>query len=324
MRASRRQSLTIAGTLAGLVACAMMHGAAGAADLEYLRDPAGAIQAGQTIVDARPPEECEARSLAGARCLAAVDFLGPHHRLAAFADIAWLLGTAGLSGSETLLVIGDDATERDFVAGLLHAMGQKQVRVLTEPATRLVSAGTLATAPGTARGTTRKTIYVAPARDAAIAYADGIGARIVLDGRSEDEYWGLRVRGQRGGHLPGADHLPAPALRAALARGERPGPGPEKGAVVVYGHDAYEGFAYLTLVRAGLGLDAAVYPGGWTDWAATARPANALTYPDHAPVETTGPAIASGEWSMPGIAASIFVAGIILGIGFFIGRGRAA
>ena len=320
MSVSRLPLLLVAGLLTG----AVMHGAA-AADFEYVRDPAGVREPGQTIVDARPTGECETQSLAGARCLPAIDFLGPHHRLAAFTDIAWLLGTAGLTGAETLLVVGDDATERDFVAGLLHVMGQKRVRVLTEPVSRLTAdGGNLETGPGTARGTTRETVYTAPARDTAVAYADDIGTRIALDGRGEDEYWGLRVRGQRGGHLPGADHLAAARLRAALARGERPGPAPDKSAVVVYGHDAYEGFAYLTLARAGLGLDAAVYPGGWAEWAAGSRPAEALTHPDRAPAPSAGPAIASGEWSAPAVAASIFVAGIILGIGFFIGRGRAA
>lgn len=310
--------------LAGALIGAVVHGAA-AADLEYVRDPSRAIQANQTIVDARPAGECETKSLAGARCLAAIDFLGPHHRLAGFSDIAWLLGTAGLTGRETLLVVGDDATERDFVAGLLHAMGQKHVRVLTEPVTRLTADGTdLETGAGTARGMTRETVYTAPARDDAVTYADEIGARIILDGRAEDEYWGLRVRAQRGGHLPGADHLAAARLRAALARGEHPGPAPGKGAVVVYGHDAYEGFAYLTLARAGLRLDAAVYPGGWAEWAAGPGPVEALTHPDRAAAQPAGPAIATGEWSLPGIAAGIFVAGIILGIGFFIGRGRAA
>jgi len=319
MSVSRLPLWVMTGALAG----AVMQGAA-AADLEYVRDPAGALEPGQIIVDTRPSEDCEAKSLAGARCLAAVDLLGPHHRLAAFTDIAWLLGTAGLTGMETLLVIGDDATERDFVAGLLYVMGQKRVRILTEPVTRLSADSDLKTGAGTARGTTRETVYTAPARDAAVAYADAIGARILLDGRSEDEYWGLRVRGQRGGHLPGADHLAAARLRAALARGERPGPAPDKGVVVVYGHDAYEGYAYLALVRAGLGLDAAVYPGGWAEWAAGPGHAEAETYPDRALKEPSGPAIATGEWSLPGIAASIFVAGIILGIGFFVGRGRAA
>ncbi|MDP2811126.1 MAG: hypothetical protein Q8O34_13345, partial [Rhodocyclaceae bacterium] len=83
---------------------------------------------GAVVIDSRPLADCKRASLSGARCLPAEDFLGPQRRLPSERDILWLLGTAGLAGSETVLVVGQDATARDFVAGLLYLAGQKSVR----------------------------------------------------------------------------------------------------------------------------------------------------------------------------------------------------
>ncbi|MBL4690582.1 MAG: hypothetical protein JKY68_03845, partial [Rhodospirillales bacterium] len=79
--------------------------------LRYVTD-AQAVPGGAVIIDSRPAAACESRSLSGARCLPAADFLGPHNRLAGFADIAWVLGSAGLTGAESVLVAGDDPLKR--------------------------------------------------------------------------------------------------------------------------------------------------------------------------------------------------------------------
>lgn len=116
------------------------------------------VGAGETVIDTRPLADCKHASLSGARCLPAEDFLGPQRRLPSERDILWLLGTAGLDGSETVLVVGQDATAREFVAGLLYLAGQKSVRVLAGPMPRSIAAGQ-------ERGIVRGAVWTAPMRD---------------------------------------------------------------------------------------------------------------------------------------------------------------
>lgn len=229
------------------------------------------VAADEVVIDSRPLAVCKQATLPKARCLPADGFLGPHRSLPSERDIHWLLGTAGLDGSETVLVVGQDATARDFVAGLLYLAGQRQVRVMTEPLVRM--AGSMV--PGQERGIVRAAVYTMPMRDRLWLLKQDIlvGASVLLDGRSEAEYWGETVRGTRGGHLPGAVLLPATTLAAHP-------PLPADGAVA-YAHDAYEGLAYFTRLVAGHGIAARVYPGGWAEWAAdSSLPADAASYPE--------------------------------------------
>lgn len=229
-----------------------------------------------TVIDSRPLADCKQATLPNARCLPADDFLGPHRSLSSERDLLWLLGTAGLDGSEAVLVVGQDATARDFVAGLLHLAGQRQVRVLTEPLARVL-AGRSDAVPGQERGMIRAAVYTAPMRAERVVLKQEIlreaAGATLLDGRSEPEYWGETVRAARGGHLPGAVLLPATTLAA------RP-PLPSDGAIA-YAHDAYEGLAYFTRLVAGHGIAARVYPGGWAEWAADGSlPIDAASYPE--------------------------------------------
>lgn len=262
-----------------------------AADFIYVRsadrDPA------TVVVDTRPAEACKQRTLAGARCLPAAIFLSPHRRLPGERDLLWLLGTAGLKGDETVLVVGQDATDRDFVAGLLYMAGQRRLQVLTEPMGRLLQGG-IATDAGRERGFTREVMFEAPMRDGLVVLRDELRAMnpppMLLDGRAENEYWGEVVRGARTGYLPGAVSLPALALRAALGVPDTRPVLPE-GSPVAYGHDAYEGLAYLTLLTAGYGVPARLYLAGWAEWAADGTlPADAAAYPEQTgahPAEVT-------------------------------------
>lgn len=259
--------------------------AAGAAeDFAYVRAVADAP--GAVVVDARPLAACREKSLVGARCLPAADFLGPHNRLPNARDLLWLLGTAGLSGSESVLVVGQDAVTRDFVAGLLHVAGQRRVRVLAEPVGRLLAGGGDNSA-GRERGMVREAVYEAPMRDDLLVLRDELRAQrwphsLLLDGRTPEEYWGETARAARTGHLPGAVSLPAAQLRAALdPAAARPVlPGRE---AVAYAHDPLEGFAYLTLLRAGHGVAAKLYAEGWAEWAVDgALPADSVSYPERA------------------------------------------
>lgn len=119
------------------------------------------VGAGETVIDSRPLADCQRASLAGARCLPAEEFLDPQRRLPSERDILWLLGTAGLGGSETALVVGEDATARDFVAGLLYLAGQKSVRILSGPMPRLDGRAD----GGRERGMVRSAVWTAPMRD---------------------------------------------------------------------------------------------------------------------------------------------------------------
>jgi thiosulfate/3-mercaptopyruvate sulfurtransferase len=140
---------------ASLLVFALMSAPAWAAsDFAYTQK----VGAGETVIDSRPLADCKRASLPGARCLPAEEFLGPRQQLPGERDILWLLGTAGLAGSETVLVVGQDATARDFVAGLLYLAGQKSVRVLSGPLPRMA-------AGGQERGMVRSAVWTAPMRD---------------------------------------------------------------------------------------------------------------------------------------------------------------
>lgn len=253
-----------------------------AADFEYVRSAAGR-DPGTVVVDTRPVEACKLRSLAGAVCLPSADFLGPHRRLPGERDLLWLLGTAGLKGDETVLVVGQDPVARDFVAGLLYVSGQHRLRVLTEPVGRLLESG-VESGPGRERNFAREQVFEAPMRDGRVVLRDELRALnpspMLLDGRAEAEYWSETVRGARGGHLPGAVNLPGLALRATLSTPATRPVLPE-GEPVAYGHDSYEGLAYLTLLTAGYGVPARLYLAGWAEWAADgALPVDAAAYPE--------------------------------------------
>src|SRR3569832_2381306 len=77
----------------------VVQGSAHGESFAYTADARGLI-GHATAVDARPLAACLHRSVANARCLPASDFLGPHGRLAAFTDIYWLLGTAGIAAKD--------------------------------------------------------------------------------------------------------------------------------------------------------------------------------------------------------------------------------
>lgn len=122
------------------------------------------IEADSVVVDSRPLHNCLDASLPGARCLPAADFLDPQGHLPSERELLWLFGTAGLTGEENVLVVGDSASSRDFLAGLLYLSGQRRVRVLTTPLGPLLAARTDAI-PGQERGMTRTAVFVAPMRE---------------------------------------------------------------------------------------------------------------------------------------------------------------
>jgi thiosulfate/3-mercaptopyruvate sulfurtransferase len=144
-----------------LLTCAMITAPAWAAnDFAYTQK----VGAGETAIDTRSLADCKQATLPGARCLPVVDFLSPQKQLPSERDLLWLLGTAGLDGSEAVLVVGDSESARDFVAGLLYLSGQRRVSVLTMPLTPLLAKRPDA-APGPERGIVRSAIWTTPMRD---------------------------------------------------------------------------------------------------------------------------------------------------------------
>lgn len=242
-----------------------------------------------TVVDARTEDACLHYTVRGAHCLPAADFLGPHGRLASFREIYWLLGTAGLSEQAHVLVVGDDPAERDFVAGMLYLCGQRKVSILTIPIARGAGLEQAQMGQGTGRGMTRNPIYQGVVREGRIVLRDELAQALttnhpplLLDGRSEDEYWGVRIRAMRGGHLPGAQSLPMLKARQQIAKNTLQLP--LRDGLVVYANDPFESVAYFTLLRAGAGAEVRVFQDGWVDWANhPALPMDAVTYPDAVP-----------------------------------------
>ncbi|WP_413439014.1 sulfurtransferase [Sulfuriferula sp. GW1] len=239
-----------------------------------------------TVVDARAEDACLHYTVRGAHCLPAADFLGPHGRLASFREIYWLLGTAGLSEQAHVLVVGDDPTERDFVAGMLYLCGQRKVSILTIPIARGAGLEQTQMGQGTGRGMTRNPIYLGVVREGRIVLRDELAQALtsnhpplLLDGRSEDEYWGARIRAMRGGHLPGAQSLPMLKARQQMANNTLQLP--LRDGLVVYANDPFESVAYFTLLRAGAGAEVRVFQDGWVDWANhPALPMDSVTYPN--------------------------------------------
>ena len=294
---TRRPGTAALSTALLIALAAPATGAAADDGFDYVRSASQALRPDVVVIDARPLAECRERSLAGARCLPADDLLGPQPRLPAARDLLWLLGTAGLTGHETVLVVGQDPTARDFVAGVLHVAGQHRVRILTEPVVRALAGGAAA-GPGRERGLVREAVFEAPMRDRLLVLRDELRAMrpepVLLDGRSDREYWGEAPRAARTGHLPRAISLPALQLRATLDAADGRGTVVPDGTTVAYAHDAFEGFAYLSLLVAGNGLAARLYAEGWAEWATDGSlPADAVGYPEQAAVRAGGLAAAS-------------------------------
>lgn len=271
------------------------------------------------VIDVRPTKVCEAASLPRARCVPANDILGPHDRLANISGLLWLLGTAGLTGKETVLVAGTPARDRDFMAGLLYLAGQSAVQVLTTP----IPKTGVDLEPGEARSSTRDVVFQAPVRGQAIVLRSELlqairSAKppILLDGRSESEYWGQHVRASRGGHIPGARHVEL-ARQGIKADGRSmPSDTDVDDNPIVYGHGPRDSIAFLARLVAE-GQDARAYVEGWSGWASDgALPADSVTYPDLGRLaQPKQPTVSS-----PSMGSRVLVAGVVLGsLGFLIG-----
>ena len=274
------------------------------------------------IIDVRPEEQCVEITLAGAVCLPLEDIFADNTRLANFSGLFWLLGTLGLSGTETVTIVGDSEHRRHVAAGLLYAAGQNQVVIFDTKISGFIAdtigGGSsdgfskslkLELGSGKKRATTRTKVFTELSRthllltkaEVVQSVSDstkGKTSTMLIDGRAESEYWGRRVRALRGGHIPGAILIEnvadiSSALHSDLSSVDR-------APVIVYGHDAAAGLALLAQLvlsnsSAGAGdesgtdlRDFQVYLGGWIEWSAdTSLPVDAETYSNRFQVMTS-------------------------------------
>lgn len=255
----------------------------GVAMLRYV-DAKQATHAAQ-IIDTRALAACQQRSLAGAHCLPASDLIGPDGELPSFADIYWALGTAGISPHKPVLVVGNQARARDFVAGLLYLCGQASVQILTTPIDDVLQQKQWPVAPGQARGILRHTVYAATMRDALIVLPAELAQALAehhpvvpVDGRNlathnVDEY--------QVGHIPGAVQLaPAqgstssntlrlPSVNAQTTTTQTTTTHARQRYYVAYAQRPMDSIAFFTRLRAGEAdphVDIRVMPAGWQGW----------------------------------------------------------
>lgn len=277
------------------------------------------------ILDARAEAACREGSLPGARCLPATALIGPHGRLANLSGLLWLLGSVGLTGDEHVLVVGGPGAEKEQLAGILYLAGQRRISVLRQALDALEGAERR---PGIPRGRTREAVYTAAMRDDRVVLRDELRRLVasgegppLMDGREESEYWGARVRGARGGHLPGAQLLPLRGLAGEAEALERH-PFDPANPWVVYGHDTPEGLVYLSRLLA-LGVEPRLYLEGWTGWASDGSlPVDSLTFRD-APVAGRPPAGERADWRGGLLPACLLGAALLAVAGYGLGR-RAA
>ena len=232
------------------------------------------------LVDTRPAAAYWSGHLDGARHFDPFPF---HHSdtseagLRNFRDqLAWIFSVLGVSGDETVVFYEDDSGMRATRgAWTLEYLGHPDVRILDGG---LKSAGEspIATAPSI----TPANFQAAP-RESAIAPYTYIVERLgsadvqIFDVRTEDEYYGERVRARHGGALPGAIHRewihnldehgafkPAAELRAEF---ERLGLDPER-EIIPYCQGGYRSAnAYFALRIAGY-RRVRNYLGSWAEW----------------------------------------------------------
>lgn len=297
---------------------------AATADDVLLTRAASAPASYDDIIDTRPLASCRAASLAQAICLPVEDLLAPRQRLANWSGIYWLLGSAGLTGDEHLLIVGEQVQRREFIAGLLLLTGQRQITVLDAPMSNLLDAAG-DSASGRQRATTRSAIYRAPMRSDLLMLQAQLQAHIrngelLLDGRSEAEYHGATIHAGRGGHIPGAQLSPVQNWRTAQAidadayKYLKP---------IAYGHSNFDSIGYLAALHAA-GVNARVYLPGWAEWAANgALPIDSASYP---PVSRSPPVPAEPDSTVPRalLAVAAFALALSIAIAYYSGRAAAS
>jgi len=258
--------------------------AAAASSITYVNSIPGKAR----IIDVREINDCKKSTLATASCLPVEDLMASTQRLANFSGLLWKLGTIGLDGSEHVLVIGNGVARKDFVAGILYLAGQHKISILENSVSDLANPSSKwSFSKGTIAASTRKQVWQSQMRSNQIVLHNEMAEIVlannflILDGRSDAEYWGQVVKAHRGGHIPGADYSGYTHWIESPGNSESDSIVNSLSAdqpIIVYAADTYSGISYYTRVIAA-GLTARVYLDGWVRWAAqTDLPTDAVSY----------------------------------------------
>lgn len=192
------------------------------------------------------------------------------------AQLEWIFSALGITGNETLVFYENDSGMRATrCAWLAEYMGHPRVRIL-DGGLKLAGAGLTAAVepivPSAFRAAPREEIFAGHQHIVERLGRPGVQ---IFDVRTDEEYFGERVRARRGGAIPGAVHLdwvnnlarsgafkPPAELRAAF---ERLGLSPEA-EIIPYCQGGYRSAnAYYALRLAGF-AHVRNYIGSWGEW----------------------------------------------------------
>jgi thiosulfate/3-mercaptopyruvate sulfurtransferase len=163
------------------------------------------------LIDTRPAADYWAGHLEGARHFDPFPF---HHSDTSEAglrnfrgQLAWIFSALGISGKETVIVYEENSGMRATrAAWALEYMGHPRVRILDG------GLGLAAEKLVTAAPVVMPVNFAERPRDSAIASYSYIVERLgqadsqIFDVRTDEEYYGERVRARHGGTVPGAIH----------------------------------------------------------------------------------------------------------------------
>jgi thiosulfate/3-mercaptopyruvate sulfurtransferase len=233
------------------------------------------------LVDTRPPAEYWVGHLEGARHFDPFPF---HHSDTGEAgmnefrgQLAWIFSALGITSRETVVFYENDAGMRATRgAWLLEFMGHRSVRLLDGglnhlPQIKLFSAA-ITVSPSNFQGSPQASVL---ATFQHVANHLGDHDVQIFDVRSDEEYYGERIRARRGGAIPAAIHRdwrlnlddrgafkPGAQLRADF---EQMGLKPER-EIIPYCQAGYRSAnAYYALRLAGYAR-VRNYLGSWSEW----------------------------------------------------------
>ena len=115
------------------------------------------------LIDASSLFRCEKESVKNAKCIPANTFQSPQGVLASFYNITWVFGTAGIQGSEKLLVFADTDKQRDALLSLFYLAGHKTLKRWN--ASKADLQHILGKGKGQKRNIVRSKYYIANMRD---------------------------------------------------------------------------------------------------------------------------------------------------------------
>jgi len=115
------------------------------------------------LIDASNLLRCQKESVKKAKCIPANTFQSSQGVLASFYNITWVFGTAGIQGSEEVLVFADTEKQRDALLGLFYLAGHKTLNRWNSTKADLQEL--LGKGKGQKRGIIRSEYYTAIMRD---------------------------------------------------------------------------------------------------------------------------------------------------------------